>query len=46
MTQPAFTWSKLIIEPPEQSVKYVQSKIKDKVLVSLLLILNIFHTLF
>ena len=51
--QPAFTYLKLTIETLEQSVKYVQSqqerhqnKNNGVVLVSLLLTLNIFHTLF
>ena len=39
-SQPAFTCSKLTVETLEQGVKY------DVVLVSLLLTLNIFHTLF
>ena len=42
--QPAFTCSKLTIKPLEQGVKYVQTT--GAVLVSLLLTLNIFHTLF
>ena len=49
-TQPAITCSKLIIEPLEQGVKYVQNwQLKYQhddigvALVSLLLILNIFH---
>ena len=54
-TQPAFTYSKLTVETLEQGVKYVQSKQerhqKDVwrhrvLLVSLLLTLNIFRTLF
>ena len=46
ISQPAFTCSKLIIKTLEQGVKYVQVNHKDDiVLVSLLLTLNIFHTL-
>ena len=52
-SQPAFTCSKLTIETLEQGVKYVHNKVNNKdtrttlsvVLVSLLLTLNIFHTL-
>ena len=46
LTQSAFTLSKLTIGALEQGVKYVQSKKIGVVLVSLLLTLNIFHTLF
>ena len=49
-SQSIFTCSKFIIETLEQGVKYVQVNNKDSaigvVLVSLLLTLNIFHTLF
>ena len=50
--QSAFTYSKLTIETREQGVKYVQSYQKHQndvigvVLVSLMLTLNIFRTLF
>ena len=43
-TQPAITCLQLTIEVLEQGVKYVT--VKTSVLVSLLLILNIFRTLF
>ena len=53
MTQPAFTCSKFTIETLEQGVKYVQSQQQrhqndtiDVDLVSLLLTLSIFSTLF
>ena len=42
--QPAITCSKLTIETLEQGVKYVQCQ--QKILGSLLLALNLFHTLF
>ena len=51
-SQPAFTCSKLTIEPLEHGVKYFSVNNKDirtmpgVVLVLLLLTLNIFHTLF
>ena len=47
-TQPEITCSMLTIEMLEQDVKNVQSnyKVIDVVLVSLLLTLNIFNTLF
>ena len=52
-TQPAITYLKLTKETLEKGVKYVQSYLKkhqndakDVVLASLLLTLNIFHTLF
>ena len=47
-TQLAITCSKLTIETVKQSVKYVQNWliINDLVLVSLLLTLNIFYTVF
>ena len=49
ISQPAITCSKLTIETLEQGVKYVQSlKLPERRQspVTLLLILNIFHTLF
>ena len=45
-TQPAITCLKLTIETPEQCVKYVQSVLQSVVLMSLLLTLNMFLTLF
>ena len=45
-SQPAITRSKLTIETLEQGVKYVQSNAIGIVLVSLLLLLDIFHPLF
>ena len=48
-SQPAFTCSKLTIQTLEQGVKYVKVNNKDTsgiVLVSLLLTLNIFHSMF
>ena len=50
ITQPAFTCTKLTIETLEQGVKYVHMFLFfdaiGVILVSLLLTLNIFHTLF
>ena len=48
-SQPAFTCSKLILKTLDQGVKYkltVKNDANAVVLVSLLLTLNIFHTLF
>ena len=49
-TQSAITCSKLTVKTVEQSVKYVQSQqqryANDVVLLSLLLTLNVFHSVF